>query len=105
VEILNRAKRENISVEGDVRASSGAARRMAMAMAVLIFVSLSFVASAVPQNGVPSVRAMEYQIKAAFLFNFAKFVDWPTEGHQSGDGLLTFCTLGEDPFHGALDER
>jgi hypothetical protein len=45
----------------------------------------------------------EYQVKAAFLFHFAQFVDWPSEAFKDADSPLTYCTVGEDPFHGALD--
>lgn len=42
-------------------------------------------------------------MKAAFLFHFAQFVDWPAEAFKDGATPLTYCTVGEDPFHGALD--
>ena len=45
----------------------------------------------------------EYQVKAAFLFHFAQFVDWPSEAFKDAASPLTYCTVGEDPFHGALD--
>lgn len=45
----------------------------------------------------------EYQMKAAFLFHFAQFVDWPPETFNAADSPLTYCTVGEDLFHGALD--
>jgi hypothetical protein len=45
----------------------------------------------------------EYQVKAAFLFHFAQFVDWPREAFKDATTPLTYCTVGEDPFHGALD--
>ena len=45
----------------------------------------------------------EYQVKAAFLFHFAQFVDWPPEAFKDGDSPVIYCTVGEDPFHGALD--
>jgi hypothetical protein len=45
----------------------------------------------------------EYQVKAAFLFHFAQFVDWPAEAFKGADSPLTYCTVGEDPLHGALD--
>jgi YfiR/HmsC-like len=45
----------------------------------------------------------EYQLKAAFLFQFAQFVEWPPETFKSTSDPLTYCTLGEDPFGGALD--
>jgi hypothetical protein len=47
--------------------------------------------------------AEEYAVKAAFLFHFAQFVEWPEETFKDADSPLTFCTLAADPFHGALD--
>ena len=49
------------------------------------------------------VNRTEYQIKAAFLLNFARFVEWPMSAAGASDPL-TFCVLGRDPFGGALDE-
>ena len=45
----------------------------------------------------------EYQVKAAFLFHFAQFVDWPSEAFKQPDSPITYCTVGDDPFQGALD--
>lgn len=45
-------------------------------------------------------EATEYEVKAAFIYNFAKFVEWP-EG--SPDNVLQVCILGEDPFGKAID--
>ena len=42
--------------------------------------------------------ASEYQVKAAFLFNFAKFVEWPVDAFTSADAPLQICVLGQDPF-------
>lgn len=42
--------------------------------------------------------ATEYQVKAAFLFNFAKFVEWPADAFTSADAPLQICVLGQDPF-------
>ena len=45
-----------------------------------------------------SATAGEYQIKAAFLFNFAKFVEWPPSSFSDGSAPLQICVLGQDPF-------
>jgi hypothetical protein len=45
----------------------------------------------------------EYEVKAAFLFHFAQFVEWPEAAFQSANTPLTYCTITEDPFHGSLD--
>jgi hypothetical protein len=45
----------------------------------------------------------EYQVKAAYLFNFGKFVKWPAAIPAEKDTSFTFCVLGHDPFGPALD--
>ena len=46
-------------------------------------------------------KPTEYDVEAAYLFNFGKFVTWPnTAGTQK---LLTICVLGDDPFGPTLD--
>jgi len=42
--------------------------------------------------------APEYQVKAAFLFNFAKFVEWPSNKFPSADAPLQICIFGQGPF-------
>jgi YfiR/HmsC-like len=42
--------------------------------------------------------ATEYQVKAAFLFNFAKFVEWPPDAFAGAESPLQICVLGQDPF-------
>ena len=46
----------------------------------------------------------EYEIKAAFLFHFAQFVEWPARAFKDANSPLTYCTFGADPFRGSLDE-
>ena len=43
----------------------------------------------------------EYSVKAAFLFNFAKFTEWPNDTWPSRDAPMTLCIAGRDPFGGA----
>ena len=45
----------------------------------------------------------EYLIKAAILYNFAKFAKWPPEVFSRPDAALRVCVLGEDPFGAALE--
>jgi len=46
----------------------------------------------------------EYRLKAAFLYNFAKFVDWPADEYTSPSQPFTICVLGKDPFGHSLDD-
>lgn len=50
-----------------------------------------------------STPANEYEVKAAFLFHFAQFVEWPEGTFQNANSPLVYCTIGEDPFQGALE--
>ncbi|HEY5039524.1 MAG TPA: YfiR family protein [bacterium] len=45
----------------------------------------------------------EYAVKAAYLFNFAKFVEWPTGTFQGETSPIIIGVLGEDPFGDDLD--
>lgn len=45
----------------------------------------------------------EYELKAAFLFNFAKFIDWPESSFANEHSPFAICVLGTDPFGPALD--
>jgi YfiR/HmsC-like len=48
--------------------------------------------------------AEEYPVKAAFLFNFAKFVEWPANSFKGPEDPITICVLGQSPFGGALED-
>jgi YfiR/HmsC-like len=48
-------------------------------------------------------RAGEYQVKAAFLYNFAKFVTWPPAAERA-DQPFVIGILGDDPFGDTLDQ-
>jgi hypothetical protein len=45
----------------------------------------------------------EYDVKAAFLFNFAKFVDWPDASFADARRPIVIGALGENPFGDGLD--
>ncbi|MER2514155.1 MAG: YfiR family protein [Nitrosomonas ureae] len=45
----------------------------------------------------------EYAIKAAYLYNFAKFVEWPTASFADAQAPLTICVAGNSPFGSALE--
>jgi hypothetical protein len=46
----------------------------------------------------------EYQVKAAFLYQFTQFVEWPASAFPSGQAPLVIGVLGDDPFGAYLDE-
>jgi hypothetical protein len=49
-------------------------------------------------------RVDEYRLKAAVLYNLAKFVEWPDDAFADPTAPLVVCVLGVDPFGAALDD-
>lgn len=49
-------------------------------------------------------QAAAYEVKAAFLLNFTKFVEWPATAFEDAHSPLAICILGDDPFGSALDD-
>jgi hypothetical protein len=48
--------------------------------------------------------AEEYRVKAAFLYNFAKFVDWPPRAFKGPSDPIVIGVLGKNPFGDSLNE-
>jgi hypothetical protein len=48
--------------------------------------------------------ATEYQVKAAYLFNFGQFVDWPARSNEPPGSPFGICVVGKDPFGQTLDD-
>ncbi|MGH9468897.1 MAG: YfiR family protein [Terriglobia bacterium] len=45
----------------------------------------------------------EYEVKAAYLYNFGRFVHWPVSAPAAAGNLFSICVLGADPFGRLLD--
>ena len=45
----------------------------------------------------------EYLVKAAFIYNFMQFVQWPSAAFPAPDAPFAVAVVGDDPFDGALD--
>jgi len=48
-------------------------------------------------------KPSEYQVKAAYLYNFGKFVKWPANVPADKGDSFNVCVLGKDPFGPTLD--
>jgi len=46
----------------------------------------------------------EYQVKAAFLYNFAKFVEWPLGTFANSSDPIVICIVGQNPFGSTLED-
>lgn len=85
----------------EVRSESGrcTSRALSMVVGLLLFSSLVFGQHPLRAGGQPS----EYAVKAAFLLNFTKFVEWPKVERAANSPFL-ICILGTDPFGTAIDQ-
>jgi hypothetical protein len=71
-------------------------RRLAILLAVFSM-TLNWTASAGAQAGDAS-DSSEYLVKAGFIYNFAKFVEWPSTAFAEPDSPIVIGVLGTDPF-------
>jgi hypothetical protein len=46
----------------------------------------------------------EYQVKAAFLYNFTQFTDWPATNFSTASAPIVIGIVGEDPFGSIMDD-
>lgn len=69
-------------------------------VAAILILALFLVSTGLLAAQVPS----EYQIKAAFLMNFTKFIDWPATAFENSSSPLVICILGDDPFGKDIDQ-
>ena len=64
------------------------------------FLLLTLVILVTPGNTIGQEQD-EYAVKAAFIFNFSKFAEWP---QTAGSGDFEICILGENPFDANIDK-
>ena len=66
-----------------------------------VIVMLAFLHIPVLQAQQPKVS--EYQVKATYLYNFGRFVQWPPNATAAKGDSFSICVIGQDPFGTALD--
>ncbi len=80
------------------------APRIARAVRTLFCVAFGLLLTDSPNAYGQSAPSREYQVKAAFLFNFTQFVDWPPAAFPEDTASLVIGVLGDDPFGPYLDD-
>jgi hypothetical protein len=75
----------------------------ALATLVSLHVARAASAQAAPSRapaGTPQGEhaALEYEVKAAYLFNFTRYVDWPDDAFDSPTAPIVIGIFGHDPF-------
>jgi hypothetical protein len=59
---------------------------------------LLLVVSGSPVELRATAPSQEYQLKLAFLVNFARFITWPESSFSASQGELIVCVIGQNPF-------
>jgi hypothetical protein len=80
--------------------TSCAYKPAAAVMAVAVVVASLF---SLPLRRAWASNHTEYEVKAAYLFNFGRFVEWPEDAPPVRASDFAICVLGQDPFGPALD--
>jgi len=81
--------------------ATGSAWRGRLRLAALAACVVLLVAAARPGEARP--QADEYAVKAAFLYNFVRFVEWPSTAFSAPGAPFVVCVAGRDPFGVALN--
>jgi hypothetical protein len=55
-------------------------------------------------QGTRADSVSDREVKAAMLYNFTKFVEWPGGPPSDGAKPLTICVVGRDPFGSVLEQ-
>jgi hypothetical protein len=76
-------------------------RRSILAGIAAAWLATGTVAEARAQSLSP--QEYENQVKATFIYNFSRFIEWPVGTFTRGRSSLAVCVLGISPFGGALD--
>jgi hypothetical protein len=70
----------------------------------LASVALTLVLALFGQRPHADAAELEYAVKAAYLYWFTPFVQWPASAFQSPSSPFYVCVLGSDPFGQSLDQ-
>jgi hypothetical protein len=74
-----------------------------LAPAAFALAALLAAGGAAAGEGKPA-ESTEYEVKAAFLLNFTKFVTWPDKAFEKNESPFVIGVLGQDPFGATLDK-
>ena len=69
-----------------------------------ILYSLTLAATVISSLSAQAVQVNEYELKTAYLYNFALFVTWPVTLLEDNDNTIGICTIGKDQFGNSIDQ-
>lgn len=69
-----------------------------------LHILVMFVAAMLSFETAYAVQVDEYELKTAYLYNFALFTTWPASWAPENGDSLTICTIGEDRFGTSIEQ-
>jgi hypothetical protein len=87
-----------------ILATMGRIRAFRFCAGVMLATLLLAAVLGAPRGFAQATAPNEYQVKAAFLYNFPKFIDWPSGAFPDSSSPFTICLLGHDPFGRSLED-
>ncbi len=87
----------------DVMKSRPANSRVVRFGCLFVLAAVTFGLISYAYSDTQSAQYKEYEIKAAFIYNFLKFVDWPEKKMAVSDDKIIIGIIGEDPFGAAAN--
>jgi len=80
----------------------GASRRYPGRLPYLAAAAIAWALFGFPNPRTRASAPSEYEVKAAYLYNFGRFVQWPAKAMAAEGDSFPICVLGEDPFGSTL---
>jgi hypothetical protein len=59
-----------------------------------VWLRLAYLVALATMTTSAMAQSTEAELKAAFIFSFAKYVDWPADALNANPGALTMCLVG-----------
>jgi hypothetical protein len=81
------------------RTSKGMSLRTPLCSIVLMALLMAALPLSAAEN-----ETVEYAVKAAYLYKFGGFIEWPPTAFDAPSSAVNLCVAGEDPFGSKLDE-
>lgn len=78
--------------------------RVPLAAAVIFSTWASSGRAGEPDRQDPGKKMTEYELKAGFLYNFGKYVEWPADAFEAKETPIAIGIVGTDPFGPALEK-
>jgi hypothetical protein len=83
---------------------TGGREQFAAAIVAAVALALACVVGGMTADARADEPSREYRLKAAFVYRFLQFTEWPAEVFASDDAPLVVAVVGDDPFDGALEQ-